>query len=113
MRKICFIVLALSTFVLATRAQDNKPTDSIKYVNKLLVLSKYMGDSVVLRWTAPSYTLWSAVKKAGVEIYRAEVNLNNNTIGDKKKLTTLPLKPMTLEEMKMHFKEKDTIAAMA
>ncbi|RZK56247.1 MAG: hypothetical protein EOO87_05895 [Pedobacter sp.] len=113
MRKICFIVLALSTFVLATKAQDNKPKDSVKYVNKLLVLSKYMGDSVVLRWTAPSYTLWSAVKKAGVEIYRAEVNLNANTIGDKRKLTTSPLKPMTLEEMKMHFKEKDTIAAMA
>jgi fibronectin type 3 domain-containing protein len=34
-------------------------------------------------------------------------------LGEKKKLNVLPLKPMTLEEMKKHFKQNDTTAAMA
>ena len=112
MRKLCFLMMMFCVFALRTNAQQNKPTDSIKYVNKLLVLGKYMGDSVVLRWTTANYPLWMAVRKAGVDVYRAEFNAVTNALDNQKKLTTLPLKPMTLEEMKNHFSKTDTTAAM-
>lgn len=112
MRKLCFLLMMSAAFALTANAQQNKPKDSIKYVNKLMVLGKYMGDSVVLRWTTANYPLWLAVRKAGVEVYRAEFNATNNSLENQKKLTTLPLKPMTLEEMKKHFNRNDTTAAM-
>lgn len=116
MRKLSFIILlVLSCLGIVVMGQEKKEIDTnVKYVNKLLVLGKYMGgDSVVLRWTAPNYPLWLAVRNSGVDVYRAELDLNTKTLGAEKKLTTAPIKPMTLEEMKRHFKEKDTAAAMA
>ena len=112
MRKLCFLMMMICAFALSANAQQAKPKDSVKYVNKLMVLGKYMGDSVVLRWTTANYPLWLAVRKAGVEVYRAEFNATTNSLEHQKKLTSLPLKPMTLEEMKKHFSKNDTTAAM-
>ncbi|KLT66676.1 fibronectin type III domain-containing protein [Pedobacter sp. BMA] len=113
MHKLSFIFAILFVFTLSTRAQEIKSGDSVKYVNKLLVISKYIGDSVVVRWTAPSYPLWMAVRKAGVEVFRAEFNATTNSLQAETKLTVSPLKPMTLAAMKLHFKPNDTTAAMA
>ncbi|TCD11085.1 hypothetical protein EZ449_06210 [Pedobacter frigidisoli] len=113
MHKLIFFISTLCALALTTNAQEIKQKDSVKYVNKLLVVSKYIGDSVVLRWTAPNYPLWMAIRKAGVDVYRAELNLTTNALEGEKKLNTSLLKPMTLEAMKKHFKQNDTTAAMA
>lgn len=114
MRKISLTILMISAASFFAKAQENIAFDTVKIkkVNKMMVLSKFAGDSVVLRWVAPNYPLWMAIRKSGVDIYRAELNLTTQTLGEKKKLTASVLKPMTLEAMKKHFKQNDTIAAM-
>ena len=120
MKKILFISVIL-TLTIAAFSQQNKstpqshnkntPADSIPPIRNLQVIARSYGDSVVLRWAPAKATLWYFANKSGYNIFRYEVANKKVLIGTKKLLTTVPVKPWTLEEWKLKAQRNDSLAA--
>jgi len=107
--KNLFIILFLCQFSHITMlfAQDIPAPEP----PKLVLLARAYSDSIVLRWAPDDAAAWSIANQYGYHIVRSYVGNDSTYISET--LTAAPLKPMTLEEMKLSFGPSDTMAAIA
>ncbi len=88
----------------------NGRRDTTVYHAAIRVLAKAYGDSIVLRWAPTKPWAWSALNTSGYTIERIEVSTPGNP---RQKLTTQPLKPLSLDQFKANFAKDNRYAAIA
>jgi uncharacterized protein len=98
--------------------QNNKRTvaanDTIRKAKSFILMGKYFGDGVVLRWAPKTTEAWEKANTTGYEVYRFDYDVNDKQLlSHPVQLTAKPVKPLTLDEWKQQFKPADTSAAMA
>ena len=91
--------------------QKVKPADTLPRQHNLQLLARYYGDSVVLRWAPSKATLWEFANKAGYIIVRFEIDNKKMNLKTRQILTSLPIKPWTLNEWKEKANRSDSLAA--
>jgi hypothetical protein len=119
MRRIVITIIGLFV-LLATReasAQHNpvnaaaakRPGPPV-YHAAIKVLARAYGDSIVLRWAPDKDWAWSALNTAGYIVERVEWSAPGMP---RTRLTSQPLRPMPLEQMKASFAANNRNAAIA
>jgi fibronectin type 3 domain-containing protein len=120
--KIVFIILLLlmQTFVFAQKEKIKNDTKKVTQINKeekvilqsgIKVIAKAYGDSIVLRWAPTRPWAWNKLNYLGYTIERIDLNEKDNA--KKELLTTVPLKPYSLEKFKTVFQRDNNNAAIA
>jgi uncharacterized protein len=121
MKKILFII-NIFFFAIGAYGQQNKnktgipnkiaQADSMPPVRNLQVIARSYGDSVVLRWAPAKATLWHFANIAGYNIIRYEVDNKKVVISTRKILSSVPIKPWTLDQWKLKAQRNDSLAAV-
>ncbi|NIG56417.1 fibronectin type III domain-containing protein [Chitinophaga sp. Cy-1792] len=96
----------LSLINVAAAQQKNVPGQAA-----VRVVAKPYGDSVVLRWAPTTGLAWEALNHSGYLIERLELHPGADPL--KQLLTSVPLKPKTLEQFKQLFAPGNLYAATA
>src|ERR1041385_3364592 len=95
----CFLFLVPIQIVSAQNiknAKEAKKTsaakDSLDRTRKLILMGKYMGSSVILRWAPKTAAVWEKANITGCQLYRFEINeKNNDPFSHETQLTSAPL----------------------
>lgn len=88
--------------------------DTLQKRKGYMMMGRYFGASIVLRWAPVTAQAWERGNTAGYRLYRFEFNESEkNPLSNISTLLAEPLKPLTLEEWKRRFKQDDTAAAIA
>ncbi len=118
----CLMIMCTGQHAYAQKKKKNKQEktvvasskDSTKRVRKFILMGKYFGSSVVLRWAPKTAAAWQKADTAGYQLYRFEFNeQDKEMLNHPTQLTTEPIKPLTLGQWKQKFKPDDTAAAIA
>lgn len=103
-----FLVVILGFMSLCLLAQTKKPVGTAssspspkKADVKLGILLRPYDRSVTIRWAPTDYIAWEIGKKFGYHVYRQEV-INGVKDGKEVKLTSSPIKPISIEEFKKY-----------
>ena len=120
-----FISIALSLLAIPLFAQEETDeeypfenetvvdgTDTTTGPN-LHIIARSYGDSVVLRWGATTYTAWQTAGRGGYVLERLELTDEMPAALEWERLTTTPIRPLTLEEWKKQYQPEDTLAGAA
>ncbi|MDP4151324.1 MAG: hypothetical protein Q8943_18100 [Bacteroidota bacterium] len=93
----------------ASSARSGAPPADRKASIRLL--ARPYGDSIVLRWAPTVAWAWTHLNGAGYLIER--IDLTEARHPKREMLTAQPIRPMTLEQMKVSFRPSDKYAAIA
>lgn len=107
---LCFpgLLVAGELFSQKTKRQVDEPPVMSSGIR---VIAKAYGDSIVLRWAPLRPWAWNKLNKLGYKIERIDVSEKDNP--RREWLTTVPLKPYTLEKFKTSFSSSNSKAAIA
>ncbi|MDP4217044.1 MAG: hypothetical protein Q8927_12660, partial [Bacteroidota bacterium] len=79
-----------------------------------MIMGRYFGRAVVLRWAPATSQAWERANAAGYRLYRFDFNeTEKNPLSNLTTLNAVPFKPFTLDQWKERFGPADTAAAIA
>jgi len=92
--------------------------DSVARPNPFLLMGKYFGSAVVLRWAPRTAAVWEKSNASGFELYRFEVDSTllrsgSDPLTKLQQLTETPLRPFPLDRWRQQFRPQDSAAAIA
>lgn len=111
--KNILLILLFAGLTHAGYAQQQSAQEPSPVLKKMVMLGKRQGAGNVLRWGGTDYVTWQQMAEKGVWIERFTLTKGVADPASRKLLTTMPLKPQTLEQWKTQFTAQDTAAGAA